>query len=240
MGCAVKRACVSFSFDLPHTLLTIMTKHGAAHTELVELGFDIPSYDFKPVQHPGQPLSWEVVATLSCQTLNNAGELVMEAEGPSKSAACSEAAVQLLEAVRCLLPPQREVIRLRRGFISPKPVAMLSSGEGKEAKALVRKYGQEFLETAVNFYLDAGTREPYDESKWVDYSQLEPSAACTHSPPGLSASRPKAAPPSFPHPDVAALPVHPSYYPFDPPLLTRSISTSTGTGNSSVCARCSK
>lgn len=213
-----------------------MTKHGAVHTELVELGFDIPSYDFKPVQHPGQPLSWEVIATLSCQTLNNAGELVMEAEGLSKSAACSEAAVQLLEAVRTLLPPQREVIRLRRGFISPKPVAMLSSGEGKEAKALVRKYGQEFLEAAANFYLDAGSREPFDESKWVDYSQLEPSAARTNSPPGLSLTRPKAAPPSFPHPDV----VHPSYYPLEPPLLTRSSSTSIGTGNSSVCACCSK
>lgn len=199
----------------------IMTKHGAVHTELVELGFDVPSYDFRPVQLAGQPLSWEVVATLPCRTLNNAGELVMEAEGPSKSAACSEAAVQLLEAVRSLLPPQREVIRLRRGFLSPKPVAMLSSGEGKDAKALVRRFGHEFLEAAVNYYLDAGA---------VSEPESEVRAERLPSPPGLATAQPKAAPPSL---------SHPSFYPFDPPTLARSV-TSSGTGNSSACACCAK
>lgn len=202
-----------------------MTKHGAVHTELVSLGFDIPSYDCTPVQHPGQPLSWTVVATLRCRSLNNAGELVMEAEGPSKPAACSDAAVQLLEAVRCLLPPQREEHRLRRGFVHPKPVAMFTSGEAKEAKSLVRRYGHEFLEAAVKYYLEAGTiggLEPEAEPR---------ASARAPSPPNLkTTARAKAPPPSPPG--------LPSFYSVVPPAGRNFSDLCTIQGNNSTCPCC--
>lgn len=139
----------------------LATETGSVHTELLEKGFSIPVYTYTPFESAGCPSPWwEVTAELQ----SSIGVLTCKATAPSKKAAKSEVSTLLLARAHAMMPPAQHEIKMRPGFLSPKPIAAFTSGEAKDAKALVRKYGFDFVEAAVKHYLSAGTSDPQDDA----------------------------------------------------------------------------